>query len=170
MFCNDTPHYEITPGRFGATRSNWTYHTAISIAQACKILNLTCRFEAGGKQDALIETIDEVPEIILAAEWEWEFDDIFGKGKELDKLKNTCNRQPSANAFLLIYCPSEKYLDHLDRIAQDWISSSTETQSPYLYLHTIIFENNGNMRGFQLLKTVVIHKSQIEVWRDTVFQ
>ncbi len=93
LFWNDTPgHYELSPGVFGASPSNWTYHIALAIKQACKILNLTCRFEAHGKRDAIIEEENEekVSQVILAAEWEWDYESIFGKGKELDKLKATC--------------------------------------------------------------------------------
>jgi hypothetical protein len=49
MFVSDTPNYELTTGQIGATRSNWTYHTAMAIAQTCKMSNLTCKFETVGK-------------------------------------------------------------------------------------------------------------------------
>lgn len=168
VFKNDTPNYELSTGVFGATRSNWTYHTAAAISQTCRILNLTCKFETLGKRDAIIETTDEVPEIILAAEWEWDYNDIFGKGKELDKLKTTCKKNPSANAFLLIYCPTAKYLDYLEKIAEYWIGETArDEQAPTLFLHTIIFEEKGSSREFQMLKMVMIHSTGIDVWRDT---
>lgn len=167
LFRIETPNYELSPGIFGATRSNWTYHTAIAIAQACKILELNCRFEAHGKRDAIIETKEQSAEIVLAAEWEWDYEDIFGKGKELDKLKVTCKTNPTANAFLLVYCPNSKYLDYLERIAEDWIQDpAMDEQAPTLFLHTVIFEERGTVREFQLLKTVMIHTSGILVWTD----
>lgn len=168
IFWNDTPSYELSPGVFGATRSNWTYHTAGAISQTCKILNLTCKFEALGKRDAIIETKEQPPEIILAAEWEWDYDDIFGKGKELEKLKDTCQKNPTANAFLLIYCPIKKYLNHLEKISEYWISETkTDEQAPTLFLHTVIFDEKGNTREFQRLKTVMIHSTGIDVWSDS---
>ena len=168
IFWNDTPSYELSPGVFGATRSNWTYHTAGSISQTCKILNLTCKFETLGKRDAIIETKEQVSEIILAAEWEWDYDDIFGAGKELDKLKTTCQKNPTANAFLLIYCPIAKYLNHLEKISEYWISETVkDEQAPTLFLHTVIFEEKGNSREFQRLKTVMIHSTGIDVWSDS---
>jgi len=168
VFWNDTPSYELSPGVFGATRSNWTYHTASAISQTCKILNLTCKFEALGKRDAIIETRAQVPEMILAAEWEWDYDDIFGTGKELDKLKTTCQKNPTANAFLLIYCPITKYLNHLEKISEYWISeTATDEQAPTLFLHTVIFEEKGSSREFQTLKTVIIHPTGIDVWNDS---
>lgn len=168
IFWNNVPNYELSPGVFGATRSNWTYHTAIAIAQTCNILNLTCKFEALGKRDAIIETKESMPEIILVAEWEWDYDDIFGTGKELDKLKNTCIKNQTANAFLLVYCPISKYLDYLEKIAEFWINeTATEEQSPTLFLHTVIFEEKGSSREFQRLKTVMIHQTGIDVWSDS---
>jgi len=168
LFWSETPSYELSSGVFGATRSNWTYHTAGAISQTCKILNLTCKFEALGKRDAIIETNAQAPEIILAAEWEWDYDDIFGAGKELDKLKTTCRKNPSADAFLLIYCPITKYLNHLEKIAEYWIGdTATDEQAQTLFLHTVIFEEKGNSREFQRLKTVMIHPTEIDVWSDS---
>ena len=167
IFWNDTPSYELSPGVFGATRSNWTYHTAGAMSQTCKILNLTCKFEALGKRDAIIETKEQFPEIILAAEWEWDYNDIFGAGKELDKLKITCQKNPTADAFLLIYCPITKYLSHLEKISEYWISeTATDEQAPTLFLHTVIFEEKEGNREFQRLKTVMIHSTGIDVWSD----
>ena len=166
LFWNETPNYELSEGVFGATRSNWTYQTAIAIAQTCKILDLNCRFEAHGKRDAIIEFKNPV-EVLLAAEWEWDYEDIFGKGKELDKLKETCRANPTANAFLLVYCPNSKYLDYLEKIAKDWIQSpEMDEQAPTLFLHTVIFEEKRGHREFLRMKTVMIHSERIDVWAD----
>lgn len=168
IFKNDTPSYEISPGVYGATRSNWTYHTASAISQTCKILNLTCKFEALGKRDAIIETKDENPEMILAAEWEWDYNDIFGNGKELEKLRVTCQKNPTADAFLLIYCPSNLYLNHLEKIAEYWINETKKDEdAPNLFLHTIIFEEKGNSREFQMQKLVMIHPTGINICSES---
>jgi hypothetical protein len=170
MFVSDTPNYEISKGKFGATRSNWTYHTAMAIAQTCKMLNLTCKFEALGKRDAVIETKDDIPEIVLVAEWEWDYDDIFGQGKELDKLKASCKKSETAEGFLLIYCPLTKYLDHLQKIAEDWIGAmKSEETPPSLFLHTIIFNEKAGFREFDRLRTVEINPAAINVWNDRYF-
>lgn len=169
-FLNDIPNYEMSAGKYGATRSNWTYHTAMAIAQTCKMLDLTCKFEALGKRDAVIETKDEKPEVILVAEWEWDYDDIFGKGKELDKLKTSCKASKTAEAFLLIYCPISKYLDHLQRIAEDWIEAmKKEKTPPSLFLHTIIFKQRAGYREFDRLVTVEISPPVINVWNERYF-
>lgn len=166
LFWNETPNYELSEGVFGATRSNWTYQTAIAIAQTCKILDLNCRFEAHGKRDAIIELKNPV-QVQLVAEWEWDYESIFGKGKELEKLKTTCIANPTANAFLLVYCPNSKYLDYLARIAEDWIlDSNLAEQAPVLFLHTVIFEDKKGHREFLRMKTVVIHNTGIDVWGD----
>lgn len=167
LFWVEKPNYELKPGVFGATRSNWTYHTAGAIAQTCKIMDLTCKFEALGKRDAVIETKGEASEVILIAEWEWDYDDIFGAGKEIEKLKASCKKHETAAAFLLIYCPNSKYLSHLERIADEWIGDTTMAElAPTLFLHTIIFEQKGSIREFKRLKTVMIHSSGIDVWSD----
>jgi hypothetical protein len=169
-FLNDIPNYEISAGNFGATRSNWTYHTAMAIAQTCKMLNLTCKFETLGKRDAVIETRDEKPEVILAAEWEWDYDDIFGRGKELEKLKASCKTSKTAEAFLLIYCPISKYLDHLHKIAEYWIGAmKKEKVPPSLFLHTIIFKERPGYREFDRLMTVEINPTVINVWTERYF-
>lgn len=166
LFWNETPNYELSEGVFGATRSNWTYQTAIAIAQTCKILDLNCRFEAHGKRDAIIEFKNPV-EVLLAAEWEWDYESIFGKAKELEKLKTTCRANPTANAFLLVYCPNSRYLDYLTRIAEDWIlDTDMAEQAPVLFLHTVIFEDKKGHRAFLRMKTVTIHNTGINVWGD----
>ena len=166
FFCKDCPNYQLTPEIFGASTSSWTYHTAIAIAQTCKILDLVCKFESGGKRDALIETRDEV--VLLGAEWEWKYEDIFGKGKELEKLKNTCEANESAHAFLLTYCPSHVYLDFIERVVSIWQNYFSAFEfPPVLFLHTIVFEQVGNIRQFLFLKSIVVSGKQIEVWKDS---
>lgn len=170
MFWNEKPNYELKPNVFGATRSNWTYHTAIAFAQTCKIMDFTCKFETEGKRDALIQTKDSPPEILLIAEWEWDYDDIFGERKELEKLKISCKKYETANAFLLTYCPASKYLSYLEKIAKEWIGDTTISElGPTLFLHTIIFQEKSNYREFKSIKTVMIHPSGIDIWNDVFF-
>ncbi len=167
IFWNDTPNYELSAGNFGATRSNWTYHTAMAVAQTCKIMDLTCKFEALGKRDAIIETRNEVPEIILIAEWEWDYEDIFGKGKELEKLKASCKASETADGLLLIYCPESEYLNLLQGITKDWIGATKKIENPpSLFLHTILFKERVSYREFSKLATVEINPSHIKVWNE----
>lgn len=171
FFRNDMPNYELFPDVFGATRSNWTYHTAGVMSQICKVLDLTCKFESLGKRDAVIETRGENAEIILIAEWEWDYNTIFGDKNELKKLKKSCQENLSAQAFLLTYCPNVKYLDYLEEIAKFWISETeSEDNSATLFLHIIIFEEKVNYREFQTLKSIAIHQTGIDILGEKSLQ
>lgn len=170
IFVADTPNYQLADGTIGATRSNWTYHTAFAIAQTSKMFNLICKFECYGKRDAIIETIDDNPEVLLIAEWEWDYEDIFGKGKELEKLRDSCKKHKTAVAFLLVYCSKQKYPDYLFRITNFWVNAFKRFKKPpVLYLHTIIFEEAKTIREFQRFKTVVIGSTEIIIISDIDF-
>lgn len=170
LFLCDTPSYELSKGNFGATRSNWTYHTAIAISQTCKFLNLCCKFEANGRRDAVIQARDDSQTDILFAEWEWDYLDVFGKGKELEKLKDSCKESKTGEALLLTYCPETDFVDYLQRIADYWISSVKKIKNPpALFLHTVIFEEASYCRNFDRLRTVEIAPEGISVWNDKLF-
>jgi hypothetical protein len=171
LFVTDTPNYQMENGNYGASRSNWTYHTALSLAQTSKIMNLNCLFEAQGKRDAIIETRDEKPEVILIAEWEWDYKDIFGTGKELEKLQESCKRFENAQAFLLTYCPAREYVSFFQRIAEYWIEKTKYWKTPpLLFLHTIVFEEEiGGTRIFTAIRTAQITPTQIYILNDQPF-
>lgn len=170
IFMGDQPNYELKKGVFGATRSNWTYHTALAIANASRMLNMTCRFEALGKRDAIIETQDEPPLVVVAAEWEWDFEDVFGEGKEIDKLIRTCKAHDSCHGFLLVYCPADSYVDYVERVVAAWIENTrTFTLPPTLFLHTIVFIDRSGMREFDRLRTLEVHPERVVVWNDLLF-
>jgi hypothetical protein len=170
LFMCDLPNYALTKGNYGATRSNWTYHTAVTISQTCKVLDLTCKFEANGRRDAVIESREDEPQDVLFAEWEWDYLDIFGKGKELEKLKDSCKNSKTADAFLLTYCPKENYVDYLEKITNYWVSSfKKSTAPPVLYLHTVICEEKAGCRIFERLRTVEIYQCEMHVWTDKYF-
>ena len=49
-----------------------------------------------------------------------------------------------------------------------WIKETNmDEQTPTLFLHTVIFDEKGNTREFQRLKTVMIHSTGIDVWSDS---
>lgn len=169
-FLSDIPDHELSEGVYGASRSNWTYHTAIAIAQTSKMMGLTCKFEALGKRDAVIETRDDEAEVVLIAEWEWDYDDVFGNGKELDKLQASCKLHRTADAFLLTYCPARKYVDFLERTAEVWLAATNRLKSPpTLFFHSMIFEEKGGVRIFDRFRTVEIHVDSLRVWSDHLF-
>ena len=171
VFLGDTPNYKLKNGSIGATRSNWTYHTALAFAQTSKMFNLTCKFESNGKRDAVIETKEENPQVVLFAEWEWDYEDIFGTGKELEKLKTSCQDSISAEAFLLVYCSKQKYSDYLYRITEFWVNAFRESENPpALFLHTIIFDDMKSYREFKQLITVVIDAAYVGIVSDISFE
>jgi len=170
MFLSDTPYYKMKRETYGATRTSWTYHTDFSIGQTAKMMNLICKFEALGKRDAVIETSDEDPQIVLVAEWEWDFNDIFGKGKELEKLKSSCKDYKTADAFLLTYCPASNYLDFLQSIIEYWVKGTkTQKRPPTLYAHIVIFQEKAGFREFDKLRTVEINSQFLDVWSEQYF-
>lgn len=64
----------------GARRIDWTIHIGIIVRSIADLMGIVCRFERGGRKDALLRSVagDEI-----AIEWEW--DGIYGN--ELDKLR-----------------------------------------------------------------------------------
>ncbi len=170
LFCSDPPDYQFTNGDYGATTSSWTYHTAIAISESCKILDLTCKFESGGKRDALIETRDGEPQVLIAAEWEWNWHDVLGKGKELEKLRDTCRKHEYSHGFLLTYCPQTQYPDFVFTVARNWQQYFADLEvPPTLFLHTIAFDQQKKLREFSCLKTLVISGTQLQEWTDRDF-
>jgi hypothetical protein len=170
LFLADCPNYQQADGSYGASRSNWTYHTALAMAQAAKLLKWTCKFETLGKRDAILETQEDDPPVtVLVAEWEWDANDIFGKGKELDKLKTSCRDYPGAAAFLLTYCTEAHYPDFLGRVAEQWCPASGRRAAAGLYLHTIVYTEQRAFRKFERLRTATIQPGQIELWCDETF-
>jgi len=58
----------------------------------------------------------------------------------------------------------------LQRIAEDWISSTKREKSPpALFLHAIIFKEKAGYREFDILRTVEISSLGINVWNDRYF-
>jgi hypothetical protein len=140
------------------------------MAQASKLMNRTCKFETLGKRDAVIETADEPPKVVVVAEWEWTAEDVFGKGMELEKLRASCRDHPHAAAFLLTYATEASYPDFLQRVTNYWINTPRRRRkTPLLYLHTIIYREAGAFREFERLRTADIDAECIQLWIDQEF-
>jgi hypothetical protein len=170
LFLADSPNYRFANGSYGASRSNWTYHTAMAVAQAAKLLNWNCKFETLGKRDAVVATRDDPPIMVLAAEWEWDTEDIFAKGKELDKLRVTCANNSDATAFLLTYCTEASYPSFVERVVDAWCPPRVRRRTaPGLYLHTIVYVEEGSVRVFDRLRTAVITSDRLVLWCDEFF-
>jgi hypothetical protein len=169
-FMAEQPNYKFNDGTYGASRSNWTYHIAGSISQVSKLMELTCKFETLGKRDAIIETKNDPTEVVLVAEWEWDGEDVFGKAKELEKLWTTCREHPEAGGFLLTYCTAANYVNYLKRITEYWLNAARRrSKTPVLYLHTIIYRDDGAIREFEILRTADIDADLVRLWPDKPF-
>jgi len=163
IFAIDLPEYALGKGMYGASRSNWTYHTASAMGQTAKVFGYTCKFETAGKRDAVFETRDDPPRPVIVAEWEWDYLDIFGPKKELEKLRDTCKACPEMDALLLVYCPMVEVPDYLYRITQFWQENFTgSAEQPMLYIHTVVFELDGTSRT--LIELVTIAVAADHVW------
>jgi hypothetical protein len=165
IFLTDTPNYKLDATTYGAVRTSWTYHTAFTVSQTSRTMDLICRFEARGRRDAVIETKDDNPETLLFAEWEWDYTDVFGKGKEIDKLKDSSRSEKKADAFLLTYCPEKEFDDYWQKVAIEWLTPKrTKIIEASLFLHIICFTQNLKSRTFQTLHSIEINKEGITIW------
>jgi len=66
----------------GARRSDWTIHTGVVVRSIADLMGFVTRFESGKRKDAVMRNTEQD---IIALEWEWE--GVFGKVNELEKLK-----------------------------------------------------------------------------------
>ena len=168
IFLHSNPSYTIKNDKEGASRSNWTYHTALSMKQAADIMNYNCYFEVEGKRDGVIRTKGKKPQDILVAEWEWDSKDIFGKGKELEKLNSTTNKSKTSSAFLFTYVETDKFDDFAKRVIEYWQSNNSNNSSPPLYLNAILY-SGGSFRNFEVYRIYEIYNDSIIVWNDYLF-
>ena len=172
IFVSNAPSYPLEQNQFGANRSNWTYHTAFTIKKTCEILSLNCKFETEGRLDAVIEAFDQEGNSICVffAEWEWDYLDIFGKGKELEKLWEGTHKLQYANALMFTYCPIDKYFDFLKQVTEYWQQKIDKMQDyPRLFLVTVL-HSGTSFREFQNVRTVEIDAEQINLWYDLEFR
>lgn len=170
FFAHEVPNFNLGNGFNGATRSNWTYHTSHAMAKTATIFEFDCKFECNGKRDAVIETRDEDPEILLFAEWEWDYHDVFGKGKELEKLRDSCRATDTADAFLLVYSPIADYPKYLFDIVTYWQKAfSRKKTPPALFINTIVFNPNSSWRDILSLNSLMVHDSNVQIMSDLLF-
>ena len=153
-----------------ASRSNWTYHTAFAIREAAQTLGLSCTFETMGKLDALIETAEKKPKTVLLAEWESDYQSVFGKGKELDKLWRGLSRKRYASALLFTYCPLDKYYSFIKDVVVYWQKRAARSKyPPSLFLPVVVYEVQGSDLVFQFIRTIEILPKEIVLWGDLYF-
>jgi hypothetical protein len=152
------------------SKSNWTHHVYFAIRSAAKALYLGCTFETMGRLDAVIDTLDDYPGIILVAEWESDSSSIFGKDNELDKLWNGTHRNQNADGFLLTYCNIEKLHEFTKQVVEYWQDKKSERENPpSLFLIVIAYKQEKRAQKFLLIRSLEITSSTIFLWHDLTF-
>jgi len=152
------------------SKSNWTHHVYFAIRSAAKTLYLGCTFETMGRLDAVIDTLNDYPGVILVAEWESDASSIFGKDNELEKLWNGVQQHSEADGFLLTYCSIEKLNDFIKQVAQYWQSqTSTRENPPSLFLVVIAHEQEKRTQKFLFVRSLEISSSNLFLWHDFGF-
>jgi hypothetical protein len=150
--------------------SNWTHHTYFAVRTAAKLLGLICTFETMGRLDAVIQSLDEYPGVILIAEWETDSSSIFGEHHELDKLWTGADAHAHADAFLFTYCPADKLYDVTKKAVQFWQGRDTERQiPPSLFMTTVAYRKVKRTNEFVFIRTMEVKRSTVLLWHDLGF-
>jgi hypothetical protein len=105
---------------------------------------------------------------VLVAEWEADYNDIFGRGKELEKLWRELKNSPSADGLLLTYCPTNEYFKFVSRVLEDWQKRSFVSRSS-LYLLVIGYKQQRHDQLFEYLRTIEIAPNEVILWDDLLF-
>lgn len=162
----DTP---LTAGD-NLTKSNWTHHVYFAFRSTARTMYLGCTFETMGRLDAVIETLNEYPGVILVAEWESEPASIFGSGKELDKLWRGTLRHRNADGFLLTYCNIAEMNDLTKQVVEFWQGSKSYRDNfPSLFLVVIAFKQDKKSQKFLFVRSMEITASEVLLWHDLPF-
>ncbi len=169
IYINSDADYQMNDGTIGASRTNCTYLIAHSFHSAAKIMNLYCIFETEGKRDAVIKMKDVKPITLLFAEWEWDYKDVFGRGKELEKLFTSVRKTKTSSGLLFTYVPENEYPEYLKRVIEYWQSKSKTDSGPKLVLMTVLFNPEKGYRVFKLIRTCIIYNDSIKFWEDQYF-
>jgi hypothetical protein len=152
------------------SRSDWTQSIAFAMRRASDVFLLSCRFEAMGKLDAVIEgRHQERSHVVLLAEWEWDCWSVFGESQELEKLWNGVAEQDAADALLFTYCPSHRYHDLVADVVKFCQNRAAKNQgsSPVLYLMVAVYEKSASVETMvRFIRSVEVHAREIRVWRD----
>lgn len=123
-----------------------------------------------GRLDAIIQTADEYPGVIMVAEWETNALSIFGEHRELDKLWAAANAKPYADAFLFTYCPCESFFDVIRRVVEYWQGKESLRETPpSLYMTIVAHRRVKRTNEFLFVRTMEIRKSVVQLWHDLGF-
>lgn len=165
-FVASGPAGRLEGGEYVASRANWTYYTALSVHSAAQTLNLNCRFEVMGRLDAVIETREAEPQVMLVAEWEFDHRDVFGKGKELPKLRRRANELRGADALLFTYCPLNEYPDWARAVVEYWQGKRSRRSHASLFAPVMVYEKQGSLETLMCFRTIQVLPSEVVLWDD----
>jgi hypothetical protein len=107
----------------GAHRADWTIHIGVVVRNVSDYMGFMARFESGKRTDAVIRSRDGDE---VAVEWEW--NGVFGKNNELDKLLSH-NIRPKGKeklkyAVLITYTHTENIDNVYELVKQKWDKDS----------------------------------------------
>jgi hypothetical protein len=151
----------------------WAYHVALAMAQAAQLLGLHCTFadsprghdhQAGA---AVLETRSAPSRRLLAAEWSDQFNEVFGRGKELERLSAHCHASTCADGLLVCACRPEVYTVFATNVTETWLQlTRTRASAPRLYLQTVLAPLPLLAEAPALLRPLAIHPARIQLWPD----
>jgi hypothetical protein len=102
---------------------------------------------------------------LIACEWEYDGDNIFGKGKELDKLWKSSSKCNSA--LLITYCEKGNFQEYSSKVIDYWMKKCKGRKKGYLAFVTIIYQKPH--RTFELIRTIYVNESGICIEEDKFF-
>jgi len=144
----------------GARRSDWTIHTGIVVRNIANLMGFVTRFESGKRKDAVIRNTEQD---IIALEWEWE--GVFGKANELEKLKlhkvwskDKGSERLLKYAVLITYTHTPNIEDVYSHVMKEW----ERAQWPLLLILIDLEESSRyfSHKKFKHIQMSVFHKGE----------
>lgn len=170
LFIGKSPFYSDIKGKRDSMASNWTYHTAFCLKEAAELLWFDCQFEVEGKRDGIIVSRDVPPMAKIIIEWEWDYLEVFERGKEFEKVINTVKKyNDCASALLLTFCPIEKFPDFSQRVVMSWQKEQSLADKNFYLCAALTLPVPEKKELFVTLRTLEIYKDQVFLWEDRDF-
>ncbi|MCS6832534.1 MAG: hypothetical protein NZ521_03080 [Flammeovirgaceae bacterium] len=170
LFIGKSPLYIDIKGKRDAMASNWTYHTAFCLKEAAELLWLDCQFEVEGRRDGIIVSRENPPVAKIIIEWEWDYLEVFERGKQLEKIINTVKKyKDCTSALLLTFCPLENFADFSQRVVAHWQKEQSLADKNFYLCAALTLPSPEKKEFFVTLRTLEIYKEQVFLWEDRDF-
>jgi hypothetical protein len=143
-----------------AQRADWTIHLGVCVRSTADLMGLFCRFEAGGRTDAVVKDASGL--VVAALEWEWIR--LGKKPNELKKLKENCLAEAYPGlqfACLIGYSREPEAVTDLAFVASQW----SEVPIPLL-LVVVQFQWRQKERQFQKMILYRFHEGNHTILRE----